>query len=197
MLLPSLRHAVKALVTTLSAVCALITPVAGQTEPPPAVGARVRVVLPAVDGHAERYIFGRLFRLGGDSVLLLTGAFGARQDTLAFALSESGPRLERPVAGRSHGRGGAALGAVVGALTGAAIGSAAYRPCTQPGFFACIAYPSQSEETAAYAVLGGVGGALVGLMVGSFIRSETWVPVSDVSAHIMLAPGVVGIRLAF
>ncbi|HXM38656.1 MAG TPA: hypothetical protein VN908_08365 [Gemmatimonadales bacterium] len=197
MSLPSLRHVVKLCLTTLSAVCALITPAAGQTEPPPAVGARVRVVLPAAAGHAERYVIGRLFHLGKDSVLILTGDFGARQDTLAFALGEGGSRLERPVAGQGHGRTGAALGAVVGAITGAAIGTAAYRPCEPQGFFACIMYPSEAEQTAAYAVLGGAGGALVGLIIGSSIRSERWMPVSGVSAHVMLAPGVVGIRLAF
>lgn len=200
MLLPSLHRTVKPFILSLSAVCGLIEPAVGQTGRPPAVGARVRVVLPAEGSRPQRYVSGRLFRLGRDSVLILTGdwgARGARQDTVAFALSEGGPRLERLVRGHGHGGTGAALGALVGAVTGGAIDSATWQPCTQQGWLACLVYPSQEAQTAAGAVLGGAGGALVGLIIGSSIRSETWGPVRTASAHVMLTPGAVGIRLAF
>lgn len=204
MLLPSLHRTVKPLILSLSAACWSIAPAVGQAQRPPAVGARVRVVLPAGGGQAQRHVYGRLFRLGGggggggeDSVLILTGDFGARQDTLAFALSEGGPRLERAVAGRGHGGTGAILGGLVGAVAGGAIAAASYRPCTQQGLFACLMYPSEQAQTAAGAVLGGAGGALVGLLIGSSIRSETWAPVRGAGVHLMIAPGSMGLSVAF
>ena len=49
--------------------------------------------------------------------------------------------------------------------------------------------------TAGGAFVGAAGGAVLGLVIGSAIRSESWVPVYTVGVHIAIEAGVGGIRI--
>ncbi len=192
-----LYRSVMPVATSLTAVFALAQPVVAQTEPALARGARLRVVIPAVDGQPERYVPGALVRLAGDTVVLLTGWGPAGPDTLVYALAEGGGRrLERVAGSYGHGGTGAALGAVFGALVGGVVASVTWQPCTQQGPFACLLYPSRGVRTAAGVVRGAAGGALVGLVIGRAVRTETWEPLRTAGVRLGIAPRAVGISLA-
>ncbi len=195
-LLQMLRRTAMRLAVTLSAVCTLVQVAAAQTEPVLIKGTRVRVLIPASDSQPEQLITGSLLRLEADTVVIWTGGSMASPETKSIALAR-GRRLEVPAKGRGRGKAGAGLGAVLGTLTGAAIGYATWRPCTEQGWLSCITYPSQGEQAAGYAMMGTAGGALLGLVIGSSIRSETWAQVSTAGVRVAVAPGAVGISLAF
>jgi hypothetical protein len=55
----------------------------------------------------------------------------------------------------------------------------------------------QGVATLGGVFVGAAGGALLGLVIGSTIRSESWVPVYTVGARIAIAAGVGGVRITF
>jgi hypothetical protein len=194
------------LVASLSLLFALAQPLPAQTDLNLAKGARVRVLIPAGDGQPERYVFGSLVRLEGDSVVIVTWgplptagviAGDPRSPKTTIIALDRGKRLEGIVDSRGHGGTGAALGAVLGALVGEEIGRASWRPCTQTGFLACWMYWSKGEQAAGGAILGGAGGALLGFVVGAGIRTETWGPLHTAGVRLAVTPHAVGISLAF
>lgn len=181
--------------TVLLAVFAPTTRALAQTDSLPAIGTRVRVMIPASGGQSDRYVVGRFVRFNEDGVVLLKGDWGqAREDTLTLEL-EGGRRLERPVDGGGYGQVGALLGGVVGALSGAAIASASWTPCAETGLFRCMLHPSRSAQASLGALAGATGGVLLGGIIGNSVRHTTWTPVHGAQMHIMLAPGGTGLGI--
>jgi hypothetical protein len=70
---------------------------------------------------------------------------------------------------------------VVGALAGALIASATWEPCTRtPTSWAdmtCLTHASRGQQAAGGAVLGLLGGGVIGLVVGRSMGVQTWEPV--------------------
>jgi hypothetical protein len=194
------------LVASLSPLFALAQPLPAQTEPTPTKGARVRVLIPASDTLPERYVFGSLVRLEGDTAVIVpwgplptagvtTG--DPRSPKTSIIALDGGKRLEWIVDSHGHGGTGAALGALLGALVGEEIGRASWQPCTQTGFLTCWMHLSKGEQAAGSAFLGGAGGALLGLAVGAGIRTETWGPLRTAGVRLAVTPHAVGISLTF
>lgn len=169
---------------------------AAQTSPPVRTGTEVRVFIPAPAAAPERQITGRLVRLQNDTVVIWTRWGLALPDSVRVVL-DGGYRLEALAASHGHGGTGAAIGAIVGAFTGAAVGRSSWRPCTPRGLFGCIMYPTQGEQIWMDAMLGSFGGALLGLGIGSLIRSETWVPVHRAGIGVAIEPRGLSVRLRF
>src|SRR6266853_6305488 len=96
---------------------------------------------------------------------------------------------------------GAKLGGLLGGVTGGMSAAAHWQPCKPPpgifGSWSCAFHPSQRVAAAAGAIVGAGGGALLGFVIGSFIRSETWIPVRTEGVSIALTPAGAGIRVAF
>lgn len=198
-----LHRSVIPVATTLTTLFALAQPLVAQTESSLATGARVRVVIPAVDGQSKRYVPGELVRLAGDTVVLLTGWGTVGPDTLVYALGEGGGRRLERLTGRHGHRGtGVALGTAFGALAGGLIGAATWRPCTPQGSDAClfstlISNSSREMQAAEGVLLGALGGALAGLVIGAVVRTETWEPLRTSGIRLGIAPGAVRISLPF
>jgi len=196
-----LHRSVISVATTLTTVFALAQSLVAQTDSTLARGARVRVVIPALDGQSVRYVPGALVRLAGDTVVVLTGWGRERPDTLVYALGEGGGRrLERLTGSHGHRGTGVALGTAFGALAGGVIGVVTWRPCTPPGSDACFfpgLYSSREMQTAEGVLLGALGGALAGLVIGGVVRTETWEPLRTSGIRVGIAPGAVRISLAF
>ena len=196
-----LHRSVISVATTLTTVFALAQSLVAQTDSTLARGARVRVVIPALDGQSVRYVPGALVRLVGDTVVILTGWRTVGADTLVYVLGEGGGwRLERLTGSHGHRGTGVALGTAFGALAGGLIGVATWRPCAPQGSDACFfsgIYSSREMQTAGGVFLGAVGGALAGLVIGAVVRTETWEPLRTSGIRLGIAPGAVRIRLAF
>lgn len=58
-------------------------------------------------------------------------------------------------------------------------------------------YPSQGVQAAGGAILGTAGGALVGLVIGTSIRSETWVRGRNAGVRVAGTPRAAGVSVAF
>lgn len=171
----------------LSAFSAIQQPLRGQEAGPIVVGTRVRVVIPDSNGTSTQQIPGTLVRLVGDTAVLLSGGF-SRPESLKVAL-ENGRQLEVMLASHGHGAAGAAVGALVGGVTGAIVGGARSSSCTG------LCQIGQDSQTAGAVFLGAAGGALLGLVIGSSIRSEIWVPVKTSGVRVGLLPRGLGVRI--
>jgi len=99
------------------AFCALAPALDAQTEPEPAKGSRVRIVMLTPFGGSNRYVPGALVRLGGDTMILAVGT--ALKDTAVYQLGPNSPwRLERLVNRRGHPWEGVLLGTLAGVAAG-------------------------------------------------------------------------------
>jgi hypothetical protein len=74
-----------------------------------------------------------------------------REDVRVVKLMENHHRLRNT-----------AIGAAIGTGVGAGVGAAAYRPCSQTGFLACLGAQGRGLNVGLGAVVGGIGGAVVG-----------------------------------
>jgi hypothetical protein len=131
---------------------------------------------------------GRLVRLEDQSVTIDAedGREGPRM--LSFNLHQ-GWRLQRLAGTRRQGGTGAAVGAVAGAaLMGVAL--AAGGDCD--GF--CR---TNAGEAIAALSIGAAAGGAIGLVIGSLGRGDRWVPVQTSGVRVTLAPGRLGVRVAF
>lgn len=175
----------------LSALSAIWLPMQGQAASPIAAGTQIRVVIPDSNGSSVRHLRGSLLRLDGDTALVLIGGYTgvSRPESLKVAL-ENGRRLELLQESHSYGRAGAALGALIGGVTGDIVGS------NTPGCKGGLSCIGTLPPAFAGALLGSAGGALLGLVIGSSIRSETWVPVETSHVRVGLMPQGLGVRIA-
>ena len=138
-------------------------------------------VLPS-DGSAQAVPLGRRIRIKQVDGTVLTGKLAATLSPETIQIFVDSSRVEVPVArievletslGKSSSSKNVAITMVVGGVVGAAFGALAWEPCT----FLCISpFESETRSSAVYAGL--AIGALVGLPVGFFIRSERWSPVA-------------------
>jgi hypothetical protein len=179
--------------------CALAQVAAAQTAAPLAKGTRVRVVVPAEGGQPERTVSGGLLSLQGDTASIWPDD---SQGLPALApekhVLSGGRRLEVVAGTRGHAGDGFLLGTGIGALSGALIGFATFEPCVSTGFLSCMMAPQSRTAAAGMgAALGGVGGALLGLVFGAFNRTENWVPVRTAGVHVALTPRGIGLSMAF
>src|SRR6266849_5912470 len=176
-------------VVSLGILWTLLPIAAAQTAPPLGTGTRVRIVIPARDSQPERYITGSLVRLAGDTVVVAPGGLGlAWARTVAL---DDGRRLEVVASSHGHGGKGAALGALIGGVTVGFVAGVTSHPCS--GF--CPV--DKGTEALGGAFVGAAGGAIVGMLIGSSLRDETWVPVRTAGVRVALVPRGVGISLHF
>lgn len=94
-------------------------------------------------------------------------------DSLAFAFN-SVAALERSQGVRSRTGRGALIGLGTGAVAGLVLGLATYEPCT--GF--CVLDLDRVETGGLAALLGGLFGTGVGMLLGATVREDRWVPVA-------------------
>ncbi len=158
-----------------------VAPTAAQ-QGPTVPGARVRLWLRSCSG-CDRPLTGTLLSVWLDSVSVQSNR-GVQTWPLSLV-----DRVDLPVAERTAKREGAAIGAALGAL-GAAV---AWHACTDQGFMACFMYPSREVSAA----MGAAGGVVVGYIIGSLIRIETWAPAPMPSVRIGLAGSTLRVGVAF
>ncbi len=156
-------------------------------------GSRVRV---SAADHVYPFT-GRVTAVRGDTLEFLPDGDGA---AIALPLSAM-TGLDRSLGRRSHLLAGAGIGIASGAVLGGLVGSIAYQPCTETGFLACMFRPtSRSEAAGLGAVLGGLGGAAVGALIGAGTSAERWqaVPLAGARVAVTRLPaGRTGIGLGF
>lgn len=157
----------------------LITAVAGPAtaqEPGPQPGTRLRLTLPcdqlAQPSGARRASCrteGILVHTRGDTILITEAGDSARYRLATVA------KLEQLRGRRAHRLAGALMGLVVGAgVTYAVLSSGGSTAvCDQSANQDAL----EGTECAALVAAGGLGGAVLGLGVGSLIKSERWVEV--------------------
>jgi hypothetical protein len=157
-------------------------------------GARARLI---VSDYGEDLQTGTVTAVRGDSIVFRRDKAG---DSLTIGFAHVGRldvgrgRHARPITGLG-------LGFLAGAAAGAIAGAATYQKpaCTNDSF--CLDF-GVGANVAGGAVLGGAGGALVGLIAGAFIHTERWRTVSlnglldHPQAGIALIPSRSGPRLA-
>lgn len=172
------------LVATLALCAAITTTLASQVIPP---GSVLRVKL---KGDPQTVLFGTLVRVQRDTVSLRPRYDPAATLTTVPLANVAGVDISQGTHG--HAKTGAFIGGGLGALTGAVI-FAGYRDM--------FGLASESEKAGA-ALLGGVvcgaGGAAVGALVGSVIRSEGWksAPVSDLRVAPVVSLGRMGLGVS-
>ncbi len=171
-------------IVTYLAIALSLSPLARSTaqEGRAVPGARVRIWLGSCTG-CERRVTGTLLSVWPDSMAVQSGP-NATIGPLGLV-----HRVDVAVGTQTMTREGAVLGAALGALTAAT----AWQPCTDTGFMACLVHPSRKFT----AVLGAAGGALVGLVIGSSIRMDTWERAPTASVHIGISTGAVRVNVAF
>jgi hypothetical protein len=159
-------------------------------------GSRVRFST-ANDGDASRVAIVSAVR--GDSLVLLRDG-SAESITVPFdqmtQLDVSSGRRDRMGAGLG-------VGLVAGAAIGGLLGAATYQKpsCNSGDFFCGLGDVGAGGSAAGGAILGGVGGALVGLLIGSIVHTERWdaVPLPALVRHshadLTLLPAGRGARL--
>lgn len=86
------------------------------------------------------------------------------------------------------------LTTMASAVAGGGIGAATWTPCEEDGWFSCMFVPeSRSQAMLAGAVVGGLVGIPIGVVVGAAVRQEQWAPVQ----HEGVRPRQVSIRPSF
>jgi hypothetical protein len=157
-------------------------------------GARARLI---VSDYGEDLQTGTVTAVRGDTIVFRRDQAG---DSLAIGFVHVG-RLDIGRGRHARPFTGLGLGFLVGAAAGAIAGAATYQKpaCTNDSF--CLDF-GVGANVAGGAVLGGAGGALVGLIAGAFIHAERWRTVSlnglldHPQAGIALIPSRSGPRLA-
>ena len=162
-------------------------------------GARARLI---VSDYGEDLQTGTVTAVRGDSLVFRRDKAG---DSLTVGFVHVG-RLDVSRGRHARPLSGLGLGFLAGAAAGAVAGAGAYhrQPCTGTNdVFGCgVGDLGVGGTAAGGAVLGGLGGALVGLIAGSVIHTERWRTVSlnglldHPQAAIAVVPSRSGPRLA-
>lgn len=156
---------------------------AAQETPALTAGARVRVIAPPVCNYAEaapcfRRVVGTLESLQADTVVIAPDSAPAQVINLS-----DGQHLEMSLGLRGHG----GTGALIGAIVGLVVVHQSWQSCG-----GC-----EGEVPLVGALLGVAGGASLGAITGSLIRSEVWVPVQTAGIRIVAGPGRAGFMVSF
>ena len=179
-------HTRRAVVLVPLALClsagALSQSASAQT-PPPAKGARVRVV--QTNAKHPGVFEGRLFRLRADTVTIELSVPGG--SVFDFPL-DAGWRLEVPGQSRRHVGRRVVRGAAIGAVALGFLTYVSYEPCTSEAFLGCMLDTGPGGAAAAGAVGGAFLGGVVGLAVGLLTRDAEWLPVRTEGVRVGLAP---------
>jgi hypothetical protein len=140
----------------------------GATSWPPAAGARVRIVSPALGGEKQ---VGTVESVTGDTLRFRPeGLSSVSLKTSEITLIEVSTGTHTAKAKW------AAIGFLAGAGAGAGIAAATYKQCRDS--FACIGdIGGRSGSIGLGAIFGALSGGLAGTLWGAR-RLETWVPVS-------------------
>lgn len=174
----------------LTAFLAVAAPIALPAQDASVLGAGVRVRLTTPVLQADQQM--------GNVV-------SATSDTIVFRSDTNPITRSIPVAdissieisgGRETHRGRDALyGLVIGGGAGAILGAASYKkPDPRTCWFMC---ETRSGDALAGGIAGGLVGTLVGaFIVGSFDKSERWIPLKK-SARVSIVPAAGGMRVAF
>lgn len=147
-------------------------------------GARIRVSRPCVPGEYCPLLNGRFVSWHGSTVRLTAGDGDQREVEVV-----PGSKVEVFRGSRGH----AVTGLLVGTLAGGVIGAVAAKDCDQTGTYL-------DGVCGGASIVGGVLlGALGGLAIGAFSRSERWDPVTPPALSLgVLANGRgVGVRWRF
>lgn len=143
----------------------------GQVPGPVRVGDRIRLTAPSL--YEDRQV-GVVERVDSLRLVLRIGENGQLREFERGTLAE----IELATGRRRNPLKGLGIGLGVGAVTGAII-----------GFAAGDSYLFSQEEAAGImAIVGGGSGALVGLAIGSFVKSDVWTPVSRAGSEISISP---------
>ncbi len=162
-----------------------VAPAMGQSSSVLATGKRVRISAPTLDPSQQ---IGRVTSATADSIEFRSDA---QPYTRAIAIADL-TSLDVSGGQRTHRGRDAGYGSLIGAVVGGVAGAASYK---DPGPGCFIFCETRGEDTVAGAIVGGVTGALIGwFIVGSFDKSERWVPLRS-PTKVSISPASRGVAL--
>jgi len=153
-------------VTGVLVILATLLPASAQGQSWPSGGRRVRIS--KWDGTT---VTGALARTSGDEVTVLAGVGGA-EFTIPLSDIET---MERSLGRkRQFGKNFVVALGVTSAAAGI-LSAAAWKPCTETGFLACMLHPASRGDALAWGLVGGAAlGIPIGVIAGLTISKEVW-----------------------
>ncbi|UCD23432.1 MAG: hypothetical protein JSW51_10325 [Gemmatimonadota bacterium] len=147
-------------------------------------------------GACQVRLEGRLEAIRSDTLIVSTN--GAAPERIPI---EDIVRVEVRRGTKSHAREGLLIGALSGTLLGALYGAMTYEPCAPSGTgmlsgLECLMAPESAGEAAVWGgMAGGLLGGAVGALIGLMVRTDKWLPASQLHRDLnsIVVPRGVGI----